>query len=475
MDPFAPLDALAQAELVRRKQATPLELVDAAIARIERLNPRLNAVISTRFEQARARARGPLPPGPFRGVPFLLQDLLAAQAGVPLTAGSRFLKDFVPPRDSELVARYQRAGLVVLGRTNLSELGILPTAEPRLYGATRNPWNVEVSPGGSSGGAAAAVASGMVPFAHAVDGGGSLRIPASCCGLFGLKPTRGRLPMGPEVGDVMHGLVGEHALTRTVRDSAALLDATEGPDVGAPYAAPPKARPFLQEVSTPPGSLRIAVATRPSTGTSVHPECLAAVESTTRLLGELGHTVVEGSLQVPEEEPLGQAFIVVWSAGVVHALDEWARLTGREPTEEDVEPLTWALYELGRSQSVSRYLQAHAALQRAARAFSAKWEDVDVWLTPTLAEPPPPLGAFEPPRVEPLEPLFRATLFCPFTPLANITGQPAMSVPLYWTREGLPVGVQCIGRFGDEATLLRLAGQLESALPWSGRRPALFG
>lgn len=475
MDPFAPLDALAQAELVRRKQATPLELVDAAIARIERLNPRLNAVISTQFEEARARAKGPLPQGPFRGVPFLLKDFLAAQAGVPLTAGSRFTQAYVPPRDSELVARYQRAGLVVLGKTNLSEYGILPTTEPKLFGPTRNPWNVEASPGGSSGGAAAAVASGMVPFAHAADGGGSIRIPASCCGLFGLKPTRGRLPMGPVLGDVMHGLVVEHALTRSVRDSAALLDATEGPDVGAPYVAPPKERPFLQEVSTPPGRLRIAVTTRPSTGSPVHPECVAAVESTARLLGELGHTVVEGSLQVPDEEQLSQAFIVVWSAGVVLALDSLAHLTGREPTEEDVEPLTWALYELGRSQSVSQYLLAHAALQRFARALSAKWEDVDVWLMPTLAEPPPPLGSFEPPRIEPLEPVFRASLFCPFTPLANITGQPAMSVPLYWTPEGLPVGVQCVGRFGDEATLFRLAGQLESALPWSGRRPALFG
>lgn len=475
MDPFAPLDAFAQAELVRRKQATPLELVDAAIARIERLNPRLNAVISTQFEQARARARGPLPPGPFRGVPFLLTDLLAAQAGVPLTAGSGFTKAHVPTRDSELVARYQRAGLVVLGRTNVSEHGLLPTTEPRLHGPTRNPWNGEASPGGASGGAAVAVASGMVPFAHASDGGGALRIPASCCGLFGLKPTRGRLPLGPDLGDPLHGLEVEHALTRSVRDSAALLDATEGPDVGALHVAPPKARPYLQEVSTPPGPLRIAVTPRPSTGTPVHRDCLAAVESTARLLGELGHTVVEGSLRVADEEEFAQALMVVRSAGVVLALDSLARLTGREPTEEDVEPLTWALYELGRSQSVSHSLQAHAALRRYARTVSARWEDVDVWLMPTLAQPPPPLGAFEPPRVEPLEPLFRATHFAPFTALANVTGQPAMSVPLYWTREGLPVGVQCVGRFGDEATLLRLAGQLESALPWSGRRPAPFG
>jgi amidase len=475
MDPFVTLDAMAQAELVRRKDVTPLELVDAAIARIERLNPQLNAVISTQFEQARAQAKGPLPQGPFTGVPFLLKDLLDAQAGVPLTSGSRFLKDHVPDYDSELVTRHRKAGLVILGKTNLSEFGILPTAEPRHFGATRNPWSLAHSPGGSSGGAAAAVASGMVPFAHAADGGGSIRIPASCCGLFGLKPTRGRLPMGPDVGDVMHGLVVEHALTRSVRDSAALLDATEGPDVGAPYVAPPKARPYLEEVGRPPGRLRIAVTTRTNNGAPVHPECLAAVESTVKLLGELGHTVVEGSLEVPQEELLAQAFVVVWSSAVVLALDGMALLTGREATAEDVEPLTWALYELGRSQGVSQYLLAHAALQRFARAFSAKWQDADLWLMPTLAEPPPPLGSFEGSKAEPLEALFRASLFCPFTPLANITGQPAMSLPLHWTPEGLPVGVQCVGRFGDEATLLRLAAQLESARPWNQRRPPLFG
>lgn len=475
MDSFVTLDATAQAELVRRKEVTPLQLVDAAIARVERLNPRLNAVISTQFEQAREQAQRPLPPGPFRGVPFLLKDVIAAQAGVPVTSASRFLSDFVPDHDSELVARYKRAGLVILGKTNLSEFGILPTSEPKLFGATRNPWKLEASTGGSSGGAAAAVASGMVPFAHAADGGGSIRIPASCCGLFGLKPTRGRMPLGPDIGDIMHGLVVEHALTRSVRDSAALLDATEGPDLGAPYVAPPKARPFLQEVGAPPGRLRIAVTTRATTGAPVHPECLAAVEATAKHLADLGHTVEEGSLEVPGEELLSQAFIVVWASGAVFALDSMALLSGREPSEELVEPTTWALYELGRSQSISQYLLANAALQRFSRAFAEKWRDVDVWLTPTLAEPPPPLGSFEPPPPEPLEPLFRASLFCPFTPLANITGQPAMSVPLHWTPEGLPVGVQFIGRFGDEATLLRLAAQLEAACPWNARRPPIFG
>ncbi len=306
MDAFAALDATSQADLVRRKEVKPLELVDAAIARIERLNPALNAVIATRFEQARDEARAPLPEGPFTGVPFLVKDLLSAFAGMKLTSGSRFCEDLVVPHDSELVQRHKRAGLITLGKTNLPEYGILCTTEPRLFGPTRNPWNRDYTSGGSSGGAAVAVASGMVPIAHGGDGGGSIRIPASCCGLFGLKPSRGRLPMGPDVGDIMHGLVLEHALTRSVRDSAALLDATDGPDLGAPYAAPPKARPYAQEVATPPGKLRIAFTTRTNTGMPVHEECLKAVEDTARLLTELGHTVVEASLEVPDEEALTQ-------------------------------------------------------------------------------------------------------------------------------------------------------------------------
>jgi amidase len=474
MDAFAPLDATAQADLVRRKEVHPLELVDAAIARIERLNPRLNAVIAPRFEEARQEARGPLPEGPFRGVPFLLKDLLASFAGLPLTSGSRFLTGFIPPHDSELVTRYKRAGLVILGKTNLPEFGILCTTEPRLFGPTRNPWNLDCTPGGSSGGAAAAVASGMVPFAHGGDGAGSLRIPASCCGLFGLKPSRGRMPMGPDVGDVMHGLVTEHALTRSVRDSAALMDATDGADVGAPYAAPPKARPYTQEVGAPPGRLRIAYTTRNHTGTPVHPECLAAVDRTVRLLTGLGHTVVEGSLEVPGEEMLAQHFMALWSTGVVLAIEGPSLLTGQNPAPEFFEPLTWALYEMGRQQPVSQYLLSHLMLQQYARAFAAKFSEVDAWLLPTTAEPPVPLGTFDSPPEEPLTGLLRAAAFTPFTPLANLTGHPAMSVPLHWTAANLPVGVQFVGRFGDEATLFRLAAQLEAALPWNSRHPALF-
>lgn len=475
MDAFASLDATAQADLVRRKEVKPLELVDAAIARVERLNPRLNAVIAQWFDEARELARGPLPEGPFTGVPFLLKDLIAAYEGKKLTSGSRFFADMVAPHDSELTQRYKRAGLVILGKTNLPEFGIICTTEPQLFGPARNPWNPSYTTGGSSGGSAAAVASGMVAMAHGGDGGGSIRIPASCCGVFGLKPSRGRLPMGPDIGDIMHGLVTEHALTRSVRDSAALLDATDGPDVGAPYAAPPKARPYTQEVATAPGKLRIAFTTRTNTGVPVHPECLKAVDDTVKLLTELGHTVVEGSLEVPDEELLGQTFMTIWSSGVVGALEKLSPLLGRKPTPELFEPLTWALYDVGRQNTAAAYLIAHDAMQHFARTFAWKFVDVDAWLLPTLAEPPVPLGTFDAPPDEPMMPMIRAMAFTPFCAIANITGNPAMSVPLHWSADGLPVGVQFIGRFGDEATLFRLAGQLEGARPWAHRRPPLFG
>lgn len=298
---LAILDATAQTELVRRKEVSPLELVDAAIERIERLNPAVNAVVIKTYDRARDAARGPLPDGPFRGVPFLLKDLVVEEAGVPLHEASAYLSDYVPAEDAELVKRLKRAGLVILGRTNSPELGLGPTTESRLWGPTRNPWDVTRSPGGSSGGAAAAVATRMVPMAHGNDAGGSIRVPAACCGVFGLKPTRARNPLGPHYGDVMSGLVAEHALTRSVRDSARLLDATAGPDLGDPYWAPSPPRPFADEVATPPGRLRIAWATRPLVGQAVHRDCVAAVEDAARLCASLGHEVVEAAPRVDGE------------------------------------------------------------------------------------------------------------------------------------------------------------------------------
>ena len=470
LDDFAFLDATAQAELVQRREVKAIELVDAAIERIERLNPTLNAVITPMYEQARTTAISKPPEGPFAGVPFLLKDLVASYGGVRMTCGSAFLRDFVPDHDSELVARLKRAGLIILGKTNTPELGLLTTTEPRLFGPSRNPWNTERTPGGSSGGSAAAVASGMVPMAHANDAGGSLRGPASCCGLFGLKPTRGRNPLGPDYGEFFSGLVAEHAVTRSVRDSAALLDATAGPDVGDPYWAPPPVRPFLQEVGASPGRLRIAFTTVALTDIPVHDDCVSAVREAAALCTDLGHEVVEAAPAV-DDELVYQAFTTLRMGGHAWLIDSMALATGRTPTLDQFEPLTWALYEMGRQYSASSYLQALTALQRVARDIARFFVNYDVWLTPTLAEPPLPLGSFESPPDNLLQGLSRLATFSPFMRISNITGQPAMSIPLFWNADGLPVGTHFAGRFGDEATLFRLAAQLESARPWGSRHP----
>ncbi|MGA9254962.1 MAG: amidase [Candidatus Sulfotelmatobacter sp.] len=465
------LDATAQAELVRRKQLKPVELVDAAIARIERLNPALNAVITPMFELARAAAHGPLPDGPFRGVPFLLKDLLASYAGVRMASGSSFLKEFVPEHDSELVVRLKRAGLVIVGKTNTPELGILPTTEPSLFGPSRNPWVSGRITGGSSGGSAAAVATGMVPMAHANDGGGSIRIPASCCGLFGMKPTRGRNPLGPDFGDIMNGLVAEHAVTRSVRDSAGLLDATAGPDTGDPYCAPPPARPFLQEVGADPGKLRIAFTTTAPSGVPIHADCVCAVHEAANLCSDLGHSVNEAAPTV-DAERLVNSFTAIWSVGCAEIIEGAAFLTGRKPAPDQFEELTWVLAQQGHAISGPAYLLAVNALQGIARQVARFFANYDIWLTPTLAEPPLPLGSFDARPGNPLYGLQRAVAFVPFTPVCNATGQPAMSVPLFWNAEGLPVGTHFVGRFGEEATLFRLAAQLETARPWAARCPA---
>jgi len=467
---LARLDATAQADLVRRGEVKPLDLVDAAIARIERENPALNAVVTPTFVQAREAARGELPDGPFRGVPFLLKDLSAAWAGIPMTSGSAFLADFVPPVDSVLVERYRAAGLVFLGKTNCPEFGFLPTTEPALHGPTRNPWDLARTPGGSSGGSAAAVAAGMVPFAHGNDGGGSIRIPASCCGLVGLKPTRARITHAPLVGDVMSGLVEDHALTRSVRDSAALLDATAGPAPGDPYHAPPPWRPFLDEVGADPGRLRVAWSAANPIGAPVDPDCVRAVEDAAALCESLGHHVEE-AIPVLDGALLYESFLVVWIAGHAWAIDAMARALGRDPEEESFEPLTWALYRLGREVRAADYLLAITALQGIARQVAGFFAGHDVWLTPTLAEPPPPLGTFDRDSTDALAVFRRASEFVPFTPLFNATGQPAVSLPLHWSPAGLPIGVQLAGRFGDEATLFRLAAALEEARPWAGRVP----
>ena len=472
-DDLAELDATALAALVRAKEVSPLELVEATIARIEADNPTLNAVIWKRYDEARREASGPLPDGPFRGVPFLVKDIAATLAGAPFAEGSRLGAGYVSPHDSELVARHKRAGLVIVGKTNVPELGILPTTESVYYGPCRNPWDLTRTTGGSSGGAAAAVAAGWVPMAHA-NGGGSIRIPAGCCGLFGLKPTRARNPLGPDHGDLFGGLVAEHAVTRSVRDSAALLDATAGPDVGDPYWAPPPQRPYVEEIGRDPGQLRVAYVTGSPTGSPVHPECVAAVLDTAGLLTSLGH-IVEERMPTVDGAALLQRFMTLWAGCIGWAVDELSALSGHKPSAETLEPLTLALYTMSHTTSARAYLGVVATLQRVARQIQTLFVDYDVLLTPTMAEPPVPLGAMDALPGHPLAGLIRAGAFVPFTPIANITGQPAMSVPLHSSSENLPIGAHFIGRFGDEGTLFRLASQLEAARPWAGKRPPRIG
>jgi amidase len=465
------LDATGQAELVRTGQASPAELVDAAIARIEKLNPELNAVIHQLFERARAGAAGSLPDGPFRGVPILLKDLGAELKGTPFCEGSDFAGGYTSTVTQELTLRFQRAGFVVCGKTNTPEFGILPTTEPRRFGPSRNPWNTAHSTGGSSGGSAAAVASGMVPVAHANDGGGSIRIPASCCGLVGLKPTRARVSSAPQYGDLMGGLVAEHVVTRSVRDSAAILDAVAGPVPGDPYCAPPlRGESFLTAASAAPGSLRIALMTASPTGSEVHADCVTAAERAAALCQTLGHSITPVSLDI-DGDAFTMHFVNVWAAGNAWVLTDWEERVGRKATEEDVEPLTWSLVQMGRSIDAGMYLKSMQELQKATRQVAAVFEEVDVLLTPTLGEPPAPLGTFVSPAEEPLNGLFRAAAYVPFTPPFNVTGQPALSLPLHWNESGLPIGSHFVGRFGDEETLLSLAAQLEQAAPWAERRP----
>ena len=470
MNDVAFLDATAQAELVRKKQIKPEELLDGAIERIERLNPQLNAVVLPMFEQARAAIAAGLPEGPFTGVPFMLKDLGAMYAGVVQTQGSGFLKHFVSPLDSELTTRYKAAGLVICGKTNTPEFGLVPTTEPRLFGAAHNPWNLNHTTGGSSGGSAAAVASGMVPFAHANDGGGSIRIPASCCGLFGLKPTRARVTQGPLIGDIMSGLTIEHCVSRSVRDSAALLDATAGWVPGDPYVAPPPERPYVQEIGAGPGRLRVAFTTSTPYGPPLHDDCIAAVKDTVSLLTDLGHDVEEASPPVPGEQ-LIQSFTELWAAGNAWGIDTLAPYAGKQPSADDFEILTWALYETGKLITAVQYQTAIAGMQMLARQIAMFHNTYDIWLTPTLGQPPVELGYIQSTPEQPMLGFERSADFVPYTPIQNATGQPAMSVPVYWNEAGLPIGVHFVGRYGDEATLFRLAGQLEEARPWAHKRP----
>jgi Asp-tRNA(Asn)/Glu-tRNA(Gln) amidotransferase A subunit family amidase len=465
-------DAVGLAELVRRRQVSPEELLEEAIARVEQRDSALNSVVNKLYDHARAAIRAGLPNGPLHGVPFLLKDLHALCAGVVTTNGCRFFQDNRADHDSELVTRYKKAGLVIFGKTNTPEFGLTITTEPTLFGPTRNPWSAQHTAGGSSGGSAAAVAAGLVPAAHASDGGGSIRIPASCCGLFGVKPTRGRNPHGPDRGEGWAGMSTEHAITRSVRDSAVLLDSTCGPDVGAPYFAASPLQPYSSEVGATLAPLRIALATRTPAGEKIAPECEQAVMQTARLLEEMGHRIEQTDLDfVPEE--LGPGFRMVIAGNTRAAIDLHAAKTGNRPEPEKFEKVTWALFEAGARSSAAEYARAVLAVHRTGRMVGRFFERHDVLLAPTLPRPPEKLGVFDM-NSDDIESYRRAiALFTAFTAPFNASGNPAMSVPLHWTAEGLPVGVQFVARYGDEAALFRLAAQLEQAKPWFHRRPRL--
>jgi amidase len=471
MDELAFLDATAQAELVRGGEVTPVEMVDAAIERIERLNPELNAVITPLYDLAREAASVVNVNAPFAGVPFLLKDIVAEYEGTPLSEGSALLAGhYISPKDSELVRRYREAGLIILGKTNTPEFALMPTTEPRQFGASRNPWNTNMTTGGSSGGSTAAVAAGMVAAAHANDGGGSIRVPSSCCGLVGLKPTRGRNSQGPEYGDVASGLLCDHVVTRSVRDSAAILDATAGPLSGDPYYPTPPERPFAEEVGRKPDRLRIGLGTVPLNGAPTHPDCVAAAESAANLCEELGHDVVEASPTVDSKQ-LFKSFGNVWAGFLCWAVKDWARRSGRPIDEAFFEPATWRTYLHGERLTSGDYLIAVQDLQKASRDTAAFFGDYDIWLTPTLAQPPVPLGYFDYTPETRDQHIARLGEYTGFTLIANASGQPGISLPLHWNDDDLPIGVQLLGRYGDEATLIRLAAQLEEARPWSERRP----
>ena len=468
------LDATGQAALVRSGEVSSVELVEEAIARIDRLNPRLNAVITPLFEKAR---RAIPAQGPFTGVPLLLKDLACHSAGDPMYEGMRFLRDaaWVDDHDSHLTTAFRDAGFVVVGKTNTPELGILPTTEPMAFGPTRNPWNEGHSTGGSSGGSAAAVASGMVAVGHANDGGGSIRIPASECGLVGLKPTRGRTSMGPEYGDVMGGLVCEHVVTRSVRDTAAVLDAVAGYRTGDPFAAAGPSGPWLRHIDARPKGLRIGLMVRsPGDAVPVHGECVAAVEATGRLLEALGHHVELGHPEALDDEIHTGHFINCWAAGNAWAVDYWSRKVGREVPPDDLEPLTLALVEMGRALSAPQWLTSREWLQANSRRLLGWWADgFDLLVTPTIAVPPPELGYFDSPPDNPIAGLIAAGQVVPFTPPFNVSGQPGISLPLWWSESGLPVGVQFVSAMGREDVLIAIAAQLEEAQPWAHRRPSI--
>jgi amidase len=476
-DDFVWLDATAQAELVRNRTASPTELVESAIGRIEKLNPELNAVITPLYDKALAASTSPeLPTGPFAGVPFLMKDAVAHTAGDPYHCGMRVLKEagWTEASDTWMAARLRNAGFIFCGKTNLPELATSTTTQPAAYGPTHNPWDTTRTPGGSSGGAGAAVASGMVAVAHGNDMGGSIRIPSAHCGLVGLKPTRARSTLGPDFGEFWGPTTHEHVLTRSVRDTAGVLDVISGMAPGDPYTAPPPARPFSQEVGADPGRLRVGFRTtrRQGAGES-HPECVAAVQETARLLESLGHDVQPASFEALDRSGV-DGFIAVFTAALAREIERWSEKLGRTIGLDEVEPGTAMLVEGGRAVSAMQYIAAVEAMQSWSREVARWWaQGNDLLVLPTCCQPPATLEELDWSGPHPGEAAAKMAMFADFTLPFNVTGQPAVSLPLHWTADGLPVGVQLVAAYGREDVLIRVAGQLERARPWADRHPPI--
>jgi amidase len=489
-DEYQQYDALGLANLVQREEVSAPELLSAALDRAEVVNPKINAIVVPMRELAQARAETPLQ-GPFAGVPFLIKDVIQDYAGVMTTAGSGAIRDYVPDTHAEITERFLRSGLVIFGKTNSPELALKGITEPKRWGATRNPWNLQHTPGGSSGGAAAAVAAGIVPMAGANDGGGSIRIPAACCGLFGLRPSRGRVPLGPRLGEAWEGASSDLVVSRSVRDSAAMLDAIHGADVGAPFEIRLPERPYLEELQRDPGKLRIAFCLQSPIGTPVDPECTQAVLSAAQLLEGLGHHVEESAPRV-DGRALARDYLTLYMGQVAADIAHWGEVAGAH--EVDFELDTRMLGLLGRSLPAGDYVRARRRWNDYARALGEFHQRYDLYMTPTLATPPVRIGELELPAWQQMATRVLLALRAgrlvhasgvveqlaldslakvPFTQLANLTGTPAMSIPLHWTAQQLPVGVQFIAPFGAEDRLLRLAAQLEQAQPWAQRRASL--
>ena len=475
LDEYASYDALGLAGLVRNKHVSATELRDCGMQAIELVNPIINAIVATTPEEAAASSARGAAAAPFAGVPFLIKDLGIMYAGVPSEGGCRLLKGMIAPHDSELAARHKRAGFVTIGRTNTPEIGNNASTEPVANGPTRNPWDIRRSAGGSSGGAAAAVAAGITPIAHASDGGGSIRVPAANCGVFGLKPTRGRNPTGPDLDEILFGLVNDHAVSRSVRDSAAMLDATAGVEIGSRIFIPPPSGSFLAASQRDPERLRIAFAAQPGRGGGrAHPDCVTMTKDVAALCEDLGHEVLEGAPDIDVAE-VSHVFLVFAAVAVRQMIAAIRAGTGRAANHENLEATTLKILEFGESCTAADLADAFAVLHRICRSLGEFFKSCDVWLSPVLAVPPPILGYLngDDPALSGIEWISKIMKVCPYTAMFNQSGQPAMSVPLYWNADGLPIGSQFAGHLGAEETLFSLAGQLERARPWAHRRPTV--